>query len=384
MAKLIELYQQRFAELFNVKHAFAFWKGRVALYAILKAIGVGKDDEVILPGYSCVMDVNPIMYLEARPVYVDIEPNLYNMNLDLLEDKITDRTKAIIALHTYGYPVEMEKLLQIANTRNIPIIEDCCLALGSRYKGRLVGTFGLAAYFSMQWNKPYTTGLGGMLITDDELVADKISRILKEELLPVPKMKALMLALQIAAYKAFIYPRTAAMAQNLYRWFTEKGLVIGSSSPTELKAPEMPNDFFMGISNIQAIVGLRELKRIDKNINHRKYLASLYDKLLTERGWKIAKVPEYMDPVLVRYPIRVRDKWGAIEEASKRGIELGSWFEAPLHPRNTNHDLYYYKWGMCPEAERAAEEVVNLPLHLRVSEKTAIKTVEFIDKYRPE
>ena len=118
MKDMIEKYQNQFAEFFDIKSAFAFWKGRVALYAILKAMGVGEGDEVILPGYSCVMDVNPIMYVGAKPVYVDIEPNLYNMNLDLLEEKITDRTKAIIALHTYGYPVEMDRLMEIANRRN--------------------------------------------------------------------------------------------------------------------------------------------------------------------------------------------------------------------------------------------------------------------------
>lgn len=140
-------YQLNFAKQFSAAHAFAFWKGRVALYAILKAMGVGEGDEIILPGYSCVMDVNPIMYTGAKPVYVDIEPNLYNINLDLLEEKITERTKAIIALHTYGYPAEMDRLMEIANRHNIPVIEDCCLALGSKYKGKIVGTFGKAAYF---------------------------------------------------------------------------------------------------------------------------------------------------------------------------------------------------------------------------------------------
>ena len=132
------------------------------MYAILRALGVSEGDEVILPGYTCVMDVNPIKYLGARPVYVDIEPATYNLDVRLLEKAITPRTKVIIAQHTYGYPCEMDAILSIAGRHGIPVVEDCCLALGSTYKGKLCGTFGLAAYWSFQWNKPFTTGIGGM------------------------------------------------------------------------------------------------------------------------------------------------------------------------------------------------------------------------------
>ena len=379
-------YQLNFAKQFSAAHAFAFWKGRVALYAILKAMGVGEGDEIILPGYSCVMDVNPIMYTGAKPVYVDIEPNLYNINLDLLEEKITERTKAIIALHTYGYPAEMDRLMEIANRHNIPVIEDCCLALGSKYKGKIVGTFGKAAYFSFQWNKPFTTGLGGMAVTNDDELAANIQSLIDKELLPVPTRRAIILALQLCVYRTFIYPRTTALAQNIFRWLTKKGIVVGSSSMEELKKPQMADDFFMGISSTQARAGLRQLRKLESNIAHRRKMAKLYDELLLADGWDIptVKVPDYMQPVLVRYPLRVTDKWAAIELAAQKGIELGTWFEAPLHPKETNHELYHYRWGQCPQAELAAKEVVNLPLHPRTSEKTIRRTVEFIRQFNPK
>ncbi len=379
-------YQLNFAKQFSAAHAFAFWKGRVALYAILKAMGVGEGDEIILPGYSCVMDVNPIMYTGAKPVYVDIEPNLYNINLDLLEEKITERTKAIIALHTYGYPAEMDRLMEIANRHNIPVIEDCCLALGSKYKGKIVGTFGKAAYFSFQWNKPFTTGLGGMAVTNDDELAANIQSLIDKELLPVPTRRAIILALQLCVYRTFIYPRTTALAQNIFRWLTKKGIVVGSSSMEELKKPQMADDFFMGISSTQARAGLRQLRKLESNIAHRRKMAKLYDELLLADGWDIptVKVPDYMQPVLVRYPLRVTDKWAAIELAAQKGIELGTWFEAPLHPKETNHELYHYRWGQCPQAELAAKEVVNLPLHPRTSEKTIRRTVEFIRQFKPK
>src|SRR4030043_7279 len=134
MKNLIKQYEQTFAEILGARRAFAFWKGRVALYAILKALCIGDGDEVIVPGYTCVMNVNPIKYLGAEPVYVDIEPATFNIDTNLLREKITSNTKAIIAQHTYGYPCDMDEIIDIAGRNNVPVIEDCCLALGSRYK----------------------------------------------------------------------------------------------------------------------------------------------------------------------------------------------------------------------------------------------------------
>ena len=120
------------------------------MYAILKALDVGDGDEVILPGYTCVMDVNPIKYLGAKPVYVDIDPITYNLDVSLLEETITPQTKVIVAQHTYGYPCEMDAIMAIAARHDLPVVEDCCLALGSKYKGKTCGTFGAAAYWSFQ------------------------------------------------------------------------------------------------------------------------------------------------------------------------------------------------------------------------------------------
>jgi len=109
-------FEEAFADWLGVGHAF--WKDRVALYAIFRAMGIGEGDEVILPGYTCVMDVNPIKYLGARAVFVDIEPATYNLDVRLLEEKITPRTKTVIAQHTYGDPCEMDGILEIAGPRD--------------------------------------------------------------------------------------------------------------------------------------------------------------------------------------------------------------------------------------------------------------------------
>jgi perosamine synthetase len=381
MDKIIEEYQQKFARFLGAERAFAFWKGRVALYALLRALDVGAGDEVILPGYTCVMNVNPIKYVGARPIYVDIEPDTFNINVNLLKEKITNKTKVVIAQHTYGYPCEMDAIMEIAQSGDIAVIEDCCLALGSKYKGRMVGTFGLAGYFSSQWNKPYTTGLGGMVITSDLQLAERIETLKANEIYRPSTGEVYMLRIQLIIYRLLIYPRTTALAQSLFRHLTKKGMVVGSSSTSEFE-PVKADDFFKGISKMQARSGIRQLDRIEENIAHRWKMAQLYDELLAAKGFKISKDSrDWVEPVMVRYPVRIKEKDKALAQAAKAGIELGSWFESPLHPIETPLVSYDYELGMCPEAEKAASETVNLPLHQRANKKTVKRSVEFITSF---
>lgn len=379
--EITQKFEADFAHILGVRQAFAFWKGRVAMHAILNTLKIGEGDEVVLPGYTCVMNVNPVKYLGAEPVYVDIEPNTFNMNPALLEAKITPKTKVIVAQHTYGYPCDMDAIMNIAEKRGITVIEDCCLALGSKYRGRTVGTFGAASYFSFQWNKPFTTGLGGMVITNDKQLADKLFQLQQQAVKPGIK-EVFMLSAQLAVYRVFIYPRTTAFAQQVFRTLTKKGAVVGSSSSDEFN-PVMANDFFKKMSHVQARTGVKQLKKLEKNIAHRKQMALLYDNLLSAKGWLVrAYDKKSMDPVMVRYPVRIKEKDKALDEAVFNGIELGSWFECPLHPIETPLQAYDYRIGMCPEAEKAGRQVVNLPLHPRVNEKTVQKTVEFITRFR--
>jgi len=381
MNQIIENYQIAFARFFGAERAFAFWKGRVALYALLRAMGVGHGDEVIVPGYTCVMNVNPIKYVGARPIYVDIERNTFNINANLLDAKITNKTKVIIAQHTYGYPCDMDPIMDIARRRGVCVIEDCCLALGSKYKGKTAGTFGRAAYFSFQWNKPYTTGLGGMVITSDKDLAERIDALQANEMCPPSNREAFMLWMELVIYRLLVYPGTTALAQTLFRYLTRKGAVIGSSGAGEFE-PRKAADFFKGASAMQSRAGLGQLRNIEQNISYRTEMALLYDRFLESKGWKSRSYDRaVMQPVMVRYPVRITEKQKALVQAAKAGIELGSWFECPLHPIETPLASYDYAAGMCPEAEKAAREVVNLPLHPRASEKTIERTVEFIARF---
>jgi perosamine synthetase len=374
-------FETAFAQWLNLPYAFSFWKGRVAFYAALNVLGIGPGDEVILPGYTCVMNVNPIKYLGAKPVYVDIEPNTFNINPDLIESKITPRTRILLAQHTYGYPCDMDRIMAIAKKYNLTVIEDCCLCLGSTYKGQKMGTFGTAAYFSFQWNKPFTTGLGGMLVTSNKEISAGIQELCDKQMCRPSTKEILLLSAELSVYRMFIYPRTTAMAQQLFRFLTKKGVVVGSSSSAEFE-PVMAPDFFKQISAFQAYCGLRQAHKIEQNIAHRKNMAVVYDQLLAQKGFPSRDYDKsLMNPVLVRYPVRIKGKSKAIETAAPAGVELGSWFECPLHPVETPLEKYDYIPGMCPVAEKASEETVNLPLHPRVNEKTIRRTVDFISRF---
>ncbi len=173
------------------------------------------------------------------------------------------------------------------------------------------------------------------------------------------------------------------MATQVFRWLTRKGAVVGSSSNAEF-TPEMASDFFMGMSPGQARAGLRQMKRLEANLAHRRQIAEVYDRLLEGAGWPLPQIDPQMESVLVRYPVRVADKARAVAEAPRSHIELGTWFECPLHPIETPLEMYDYDKGLCPVAEDASLHVVNLPTHPRASASTARRGVDFLQKIGPQ
>lgn len=191
-----------------------------------------------------------------------------------------------------------------------------------------------------------------------------------------------MLSLQRLVYRTTIFPTTTAFATAAFRWLTRKGAVVGSSATYEF-VPEMPPGFFTRMSRGQARAGLRQLAKVDRNIAHRREMKRVYDALLRQAGWPVPDIPQQVDPVLVRYPVRVADKARAVREAAKHLVELGTWFECPLHPIETPMEQYGYRDGMCPVAEQACREVVNLPTHPRAGEKTAARCVAFVSDIGP-
>lgn len=171
--KMVE-FERAIADFVGVRHGIAVSSGTAALHLCLDALGVGEDDEVILPSFTFIAAGNAVLYQRARPVFVDIDPFTLNLDPAKLEQRITPKTRAIIVVHTFGYPANLDAILAIARNYGLPVIEDACEALGARYRGRPVGGIGNFGVFGFYPNKPITTGEGGMVVTRDSQMADTI------------------------------------------------------------------------------------------------------------------------------------------------------------------------------------------------------------------
>ena len=178
--KIVE-FERAIADLSgHVAHGIAVNSGTTALHLCLRALGVGEGDEVILPSFTFIAAGNAILYERARPVFVDIEPCTLNLDPDKLERSITPKTRAILAVHTFGVPADMGPIMHIAGKYGVPVIEDACEAIGARYRGQSVGGIGHFGVFGFYPNKPITTGEGGMVVTRDSRMAD-IMRALRNQ-----------------------------------------------------------------------------------------------------------------------------------------------------------------------------------------------------------
>ena len=369
----------RLAEFFHAQKSFLFAKGRVGLYAGLRAMELPRGAEVLMPGYTCMVVPSATQFAGLKPVYVDIDPKTYNVAPKLLKQSVSPDIAAIIVQHTYGIPCDMTAVEAWASPRDIAIIEDCCHVFGSLHSGRLCGTFGQFAFMSGQWNKPFSTGLGGMLLVNDAVLADAVERLVEKELKQPGWLVNLVLRCQIAAYDLLVHPATAMIMTLVYRAMNSLRLVKGSSSPDELRGV-MPADYFTAMAPCQMRRGLQELARIDENISHRIKLTAFYHAELSKLGFAPLAIRGVPEMPLLRYPVRVANKSEVLQHAVTSGVEIGSWFECPLHPQGTRQEDFGYQEGMCPEAERAASEAINLPTHLKIDMRTAEHVLLFLQR----
>ncbi|HEU5336991.1 MAG TPA: DegT/DnrJ/EryC1/StrS family aminotransferase [Terriglobales bacterium] len=367
------------------RRTFTFWKGRVALYAILKALDVRPGDRVILPGYTCFAVPSAVVFAGAQPVYADIDRETYHPSAASMIAACRNGgrpPRAILIQHTFGIPADTVPIVAWAREQGIAVIEDCAHVLGSRYRDSLgawreVGTLGDAAFYSSQWNKPVSTGIGGWASTSDPELATAMQRFHAANCVPPSLRETCLLAAQVAvrgiASSPWVYWSILAMYRGLYM----RGVLVGSSSGEELQGV-MPADYAKRMSGLQEFL-LNRRMRDRSNVTRRRQLKAVYDECLKSAGMAVLKVPEYADAVPLRYPVRVSDKKRALAEARRRRIELGDWYPHPIDlPNGVNGAAFGYQEGMCPEGERAAREVINLPMHGGISEREAQRIVDFL------
>ena len=304
--RFVDEFETKFSRYCGMRFGITTNSGTTALHLALAAIGVGEGDEVIIPSFTMISTANAANYLGAKLALVDVEPRTWNIDPEKIEKKITPRTKAIIPIHTYGHPAEMDAILAIARRRRIAVVEDAAEAIGAEYKGKKTGGFGKIAAFSLYANKIITTGEGGIIVTDDPELAERARTM-----------------------------RNYGFTQERHFWHK----VVG---------------FSYRMTNVQAAIGLGQLERIDDLLSARIRNAELYNSFLKDVPG-IATPPRSPECVSAywMYGILVRDEFGLSRDELRQaladeGIETRSFF-IPIHLQPIYASLYSDEYPVSEE-----------------------------------
>lgn len=309
--RYISDFEEKFAAYTGIRHAASVCNGTVALHLALVALGIGEGDEVIVPTLTYIASVNAIAYTGATPIFVDSLENTWQMDPEDVKQKITANTRAIMVVHLYGHPCDMDLLVGIAKEKSLFIIEDCAEAFGSLYKGRHVGCFGDIATYSFFGNKTITTGEGGMVVTNDETLHDRV-----------------------------VHFKGQGLAKHRQYWHD----VIG---------------YNYRMTNICAAVGLAQLERADDLLAQKREIAQWYSEELknvpVEFHQEIGDIRHsyWMCSILVDEPVK-RDSLRDVLE--REGVETRPLF-FPVHTM----PMYAQKFQRHPVAENLGWRGINLP-----------------------
>jgi dTDP-4-amino-4,6-dideoxygalactose transaminase len=325
----VTAFEEEFASYCSTRHGIAVNTGTSALHLALLAAGIGPGDEVITVPFTFVATVAAIHYTGAKPVFVDIDPRCYTIDVKSIEQAITERTKAIIPVHLYGQTADMDAVLDIARRRRLIVIEDAAQAHGAEYKGRRAGGMGDLGCFSFYPGKNLGAyGEGGMVVTDNLEYTRKI-RMLRD-------------------------------------WGAEE------------KYRHVLKGYNFRMDGIQGAVLRVKLRHLDAWTEARRRSAELYDRLLEGSGIPVPDVMPYARHVHHIYAIRSRQRTVWHETLLTRGIQTGIHYPTPVHLLPAFADLGY-RAGQFPHAEQAANEVLSLPLF---PELTAVQCDEVISSIR--
>jgi perosamine synthetase len=359
-------YEAEFAATIGVTHAISFAHGRVGLYGILRALGIGPGDEVLVPVPTHIVVPNAVRYTGATPVFADCEADSWNTDLRKAEQLVTERTRALLLQHTFGNPADIDGALDLGRRHGIEVIEDCVHALGARHRGRLVGGFGKAAFFSTEETKTISSTMGGMAVTDDEAVAASL-RELQTRCAPPGAWLAARYVLKLMGYHLLTQPELHRYTRPLYEALGRRNPLPGATS-LEDRTGVRPPDYEQRLSNAQAELARRQLRRLEANVAHRHVISDVYARTLGPHGG--APPPHDGDrPALVRYPLRVKDRETVARRIAPYAV-VGLWFTSVLEEAETPAHGGYMS-GTCPVAEEAARHLINLPTHPRVTEADA-------------
>jgi dTDP-4-amino-4,6-dideoxygalactose transaminase len=321
-------FEERFADQLGVKHAIAVSNGTCALQLALLANGIGTGDEVLTTPFTFMATINAILFAGARPIFVDIDEDSFNLNADLIEAAITPRTKAILPVHLYGQTCDMQTILAVAEEHGLKVIEDACQAVLATYDGRFAGSFGTGA-FSFYATKNLMTGEGGMVTTNDDIIAQRCRMI-----------------------------RNHGMQQRYYHE------VVG---------------YNFRLTDLQSAIGLAQLERLErltaKRWENAAYLNAHIESVVTP------KTLERRGHVWHQYTVRVANGIGrdaAVKQLSEAGIDTGIYYPVPVHQQRSISG--FIGEVHMPVAEQMATQVMSLPVHPSLSREDLEIIVEEVNK----
>jgi perosamine synthetase len=330
----VEKFEEEFAKYIGTRHAVAVSNGTAALDIILKAIGIKKGHEVIVPDFTFIASANVVLYQGAKVVFADIREDTFNIAIDDVKRKISKKTKAIMVVHLFGQPADMDELKEICEKRDIILVEDACQAHGAEYNGKKVGSFGIGA-FSFYPTKNITTGEGGIITTDDEKIAE-----------------------------------FARMYRDQGQKDKYEHVIVGHN---------------MRMTNIAAAMGRAQLKKLDvwneKRIKNAKMLTK---GLAGVRGIVPPYIEKNVKHVFHQYVIKVEKEFSMNREGLKiflaeNGVGSGVHYPKPIHLQPLYQKLGYDK-NICPKSALIANKVLSLPVHPAVSEEDIDYIVEVFQK----
>jgi dTDP-4-amino-4,6-dideoxygalactose transaminase len=367
---IINEYERRFAKCCGVKHGISFGAGRMALYAVLEALDIGQGDEVILPAFTCVVVPNAILYRGARPVYVDIKPRYFSIDVRKVEAAITPRTKALYAQHAFGVPCDVEALRDIGRRHGLPVIEDAAHALGAVYRGKPVGSLTEVAFFSTDHSKVINTHLGGMAVTDNDALAARLRRVQAEAPFLDTNLTRRLIRSFLLEYFLFA-PRVLWLGRTMHTVLARLDFLfyffdeLKTTKPTEYPYP-------CRLSSAQAQLGLSQLENLQGNLAHRRQIANWLEQKIRWNGMSSDQIDE---STWLRYSFLVKDR-AKFQRCFSKHFDLGIWFTSVVEGRMKDLEEVGYHPGSCPVAEYVVQHIVNLPTHLRIPLEVIQKEVD--------
>ncbi|AIJ04928.1 DegT/DnrJ/EryC1/StrS aminotransferase [Methanocaldococcus bathoardescens] len=326
LGKELEKLEHEFSKYVGTKFGIGVNSGSDALYLAVKALGIGRGDEVITVSHTFISTADAIVRNGAKPVFVDIDPETYTIDTTLIEKKITERTKAIIPVHLYGHPADMDPIMEIAEKYGLFVIEDASQAHGAKYKGKKVGSIGHIACFSFYPTKNLGAyGDAGMIVTDDEDIANKLKMLRN-----------------YGSYKKYHHD------------------VIGINSR---------------LDEIQASILRVKLKYLDKWNERRRKIAKLYNELLEGSEIIIPIEKEWAKHVYHLYVIRCKERDKLQQYLFKNGIQTQIHYPIPIHKQGTYLNIVN---EYLPATEKICNEILSLPIHPWLNEDEIEKICSLI------